>query len=95
MHDWSGEVQVLVEDSRIISGTPDFGTDVDLGDLIQARGVIGTSRKGALSILIDAWRINGKCLRPLPDKWAGLTDPRHACVSATSTSPSTRRPGRT
>ena len=75
VHDWSGEVQVLVEDSRMIPGTPDFGTDVDLGDLIQARGIVGTSRKGELSILIDAWRINGKCLRPLPDKWAGLTDP--------------------
>ncbi|MCZ4653552.1 bifunctional lysylphosphatidylglycerol synthetase/lysine--tRNA ligase LysX [Gordonia amicalis] len=75
MHDWSGEVQILVEESRVIPGTPDFGTDVDLGDLIQARGVVGTSRSGELSILIDAWRINGKCLRPLPDKWAGLTDP--------------------
>ncbi|MCD2147175.1 lysine--tRNA ligase [Gordonia paraffinivorans] len=75
VHDWSGEVQVLVEESRLIPGTPDFGGDVDLGDLIQARGVVGTSRSGELSILIDAWRFNGKCLRPLPDKWAGLTDP--------------------
>ncbi|MCH5642908.1 bifunctional lysylphosphatidylglycerol synthetase/lysine--tRNA ligase LysX [Gordonia sp. ABSL49_1] len=75
VHDWSGQVQILVEESRIIPGTPDFGTDVDLGDLIEARGVMGASRSGELSVLIDAWRINGKCLRPLPDKWSGLTDP--------------------
>ncbi|MEE3852314.1 bifunctional lysylphosphatidylglycerol synthetase/lysine--tRNA ligase LysX [Gordonia sp. LSe1-13] len=75
VHDWSGEVQMLVEESRVIPGTPDFGADVDLGDLIEARGVVGRSRSGELSILIDAWRFNGKCLRPLPDKWSGLTDP--------------------
>ncbi|MFC4741835.1 bifunctional lysylphosphatidylglycerol synthetase/lysine--tRNA ligase LysX [Gordonia hankookensis] len=75
VHDWSGQVQVLVEESRLIPGTPDFGGDVDLGDLIEARGVVGASRSGELSILIDAWRFNGKCLRPLPDKWSGLTDP--------------------
>ncbi|AZG46926.1 bifunctional lysylphosphatidylglycerol synthetase/lysine--tRNA ligase LysX [Gordonia insulae] len=75
VHDWSGQVQVLVEESRVIPGTPDFGADVDLGDLIEARGVVGQSRSGELSILIDAWRFNGKCLRPLPDKWSGLTDP--------------------
>ncbi|MGC5249220.1 bifunctional lysylphosphatidylglycerol synthetase/lysine--tRNA ligase LysX [Gordonia sp. DT219] len=75
LHDWSGEVQLLVENCRIIPGTPDFGDDVDLGDLIEARGILGESRSGELSVLIDAWRINGKCLRPLPDKWAGLADP--------------------
>lgn len=75
LHDWSGQVQLLVEDGKIIDGTPDFGTDVDLGDLVQVRGVMGHSRSGELSVLIDAWRINGKCLRPLPDKWSGLTDP--------------------
>lgn len=75
VHDWSGQVQLLVEAATMIPGTPDFGSDVDLGDLVQARGVVGRSRSGELSILIDAWRFNGKCLRPLPDKWSGLTDP--------------------
>ncbi|UAK37034.1 bifunctional lysylphosphatidylglycerol synthetase/lysine--tRNA ligase LysX [Gordonia bronchialis] len=75
VHDWSGQIQMLVEASRVIPGTPDFGSDVDLGDLVEARGVIGRSRSGELSVLIDAWRFNGKCLRPLPDKWSGLTDP--------------------
>ncbi|MDY6808994.1 MAG: bifunctional lysylphosphatidylglycerol synthetase/lysine--tRNA ligase LysX [Actinomycetota bacterium] len=75
VHDWSGQVQLLVEAATVIPGTPDFGSDVDLGDLVQARGVVGRSRSGELSILIDAWRFNGKCLRPLPDKWSGLTDP--------------------
>ena len=24
---------------------------------------------------MHSWRLIGKCLRPLPDKWKGLTDP--------------------
>ncbi|MFT4044676.1 MAG: bifunctional lysylphosphatidylglycerol synthetase/lysine--tRNA ligase LysX [Gordonia sp. (in: high G+C Gram-positive bacteria)] len=75
IHDWSGEVQILLEESRLVAGTRDFAGDVDLGDLVDVRGVMGVSRSGQVSILADRWRMIGKCLRPLPDKWAGLTTP--------------------
>ncbi|MDL9947434.1 bifunctional lysylphosphatidylglycerol synthetase/lysine--tRNA ligase LysX [Gordonia sp. ABSL11-1] len=75
MHDWSGEIQVLVEASRLDAAAPDFAGDVDLGDLVEITGEMGTSRKGELSVLATTWRMLGKCLRPLPDKWSGLTDP--------------------
>ncbi|MGV9860412.1 bifunctional lysylphosphatidylglycerol synthetase/lysine--tRNA ligase LysX [Gordonia sp. NPDC003425] len=75
VHDWSGTVQLLIDASQLQPGTRDFGCDVDLGDLVEARGVMGASRSGELSVLVDRWRMIGKCLRPLPDKWSGLSDP--------------------
>lgn len=75
VHDWSGEIQILVDASAIDSAAPDFAATVDLGDLIEVTGTIGTSRRGELSVLATSWRMLGKCLHPLPDKWSGLADP--------------------
>jgi lysyl-tRNA synthetase class 2 len=49
--------------------------DVDLGDHVGIEGEVITSRRGELSVLADRWAITAKCLRPLPDKHKGLTDP--------------------
>ncbi|NMO04035.1 bifunctional lysylphosphatidylglycerol synthetase/lysine--tRNA ligase LysX [Gordonia sp. TBRC 11910] len=75
LHDWSGEVQVLVEPAALRPGTEDFAASVDLGDLISVTGPMGTSRTGVTSVLATSWTMIGKCLHPLPDKWSGLTDP--------------------
>ncbi|GAC69285.1 bifunctional lysylphosphatidylglycerol synthetase/lysine--tRNA ligase LysX [Gordonia soli] len=75
VHDWSGQIQVLIDASKLVEGTPDFAGDVDLGDLVEVTGEVGTSRKGELSVVMLTWRMLGKCLHPLPDKWSGLTDP--------------------
>ena len=75
LRDWSGEVQLLLDNSRLESGsTADFTQAIDLGDLIQVSGTMGYSKKGTRSLLVGHWRLIGKCLRPLPDKWKGLTD---------------------
>jgi len=50
-------------------------SDVDLGDHVGVEGEVVTSRRGELSIMVDHWAITAKCLRPLPDKHKGLTDP--------------------
>jgi lysyl-tRNA synthetase class 2 len=49
--------------------------DVDLGDHVGVEGEVITSRRGELSIMADRFAITSKCLRPLPDWHAGLTDP--------------------
>ncbi|MFD4369560.1 bifunctional lysylphosphatidylglycerol synthetase/lysine--tRNA ligase LysX [Rhodococcus sp. NPDC058521] len=76
VRDWSGDVQVLVDEARV--GTDRiraFSTEFDLGDLVEVSGVVGFSRRGELSLLANEWRITGKCLHPLPDKWKGMSDP--------------------
>ncbi|MGY4651417.1 bifunctional lysylphosphatidylglycerol synthetase/lysine--tRNA ligase LysX [Mycobacterium sp. URHB0021] len=75
LRDWSGEVQLLLDNSTLDDGTTgDFTKAIDLGDLIEVTGTMGRSRKGILSLIVVSWRLTGKCLRPLPDKWKGLTD---------------------
>ena len=49
--------------------------EVDLGDSIGATGVVGTTRRGELSIFVEQWAMLTKSLRPLPEKWHGLKDP--------------------
>jgi lysyl-tRNA synthetase class 2 len=75
LRDWSGEVQLLLDNSVLEKGTTaDFTHALDLGDLIEVSGSMGRSRKGTRSLMVRGWRLIGKCLRPLPDKWKGLTD---------------------
>ncbi|KWX65673.1 bifunctional lysylphosphatidylglycerol synthetase/lysine--tRNA ligase LysX [Mycobacterium sp. NAZ190054] len=75
LRDWSGEVQLLLDNSLLAGGdTAEFTRTVDLGDLIEVTGTMGNSRSGTWSLLATGWRLIGKCLRPLPDKWKGLTD---------------------
>ncbi|AQA05067.1 lysine--tRNA ligase [Mycobacterium sp. MS1601] len=72
LRDWSGETQVLLDQS--VLSTADFTAAIDLGDLVEVSGTMGVSKNGTRSILVGKWRLIGKCLRPLPDKWKGLTD---------------------
>nr|MCW1958477.1 bifunctional lysylphosphatidylglycerol synthetase/lysine--tRNA ligase LysX [Mycobacterium sp.] len=74
LRDWSGDVQLLLEHSTLDGDVADF-SGVDLGDLIEVSGRMGYSKNGTRSVLVNRWRLLGKCLRPLPDKWKGLTDP--------------------
>lgn len=75
LRDWSGEVQLLLDNSLLEKGTTaDFTGALDLGDLIEVSGSMGRSKKGTRSLMVRGWRLIGKCLRPLPDKWKGLTD---------------------
>ena len=49
--------------------------DVDLGDHVGVTGEVITSKRGELSLLASDFEITSKCLHPLPEKHAGLTDP--------------------
>ncbi len=48
--------------------------DLDLGDLLGAEGTIFRTRRGELSLKLDAWELLAKSLRPPPEKHHGLTD---------------------
>jgi lysyl-tRNA synthetase class 2 len=70
------EVQVMVSLDRVgEQSLADWKADVDLGDHVGVTGEVITSRRGELSILADSWQMTAKCLRPLPDKHKGLSDP--------------------
>lgn len=76
LRDWSGRCQLVLDESNCAPHQLEsFRRNVDLGDLIGVRGVRGVSRKGHPSLLVGEWRMEAKCLHPMPDKWRGLTDP--------------------
>ncbi|AQT80268.1 lysine--tRNA ligase [Mycolicibacterium litorale] len=74
LRDWSGDVQLLLDKAELDGTAEDFAA-VDLGDLVEVTGHMGYSKNGTRSVLVQHWRMLGKCLRPLPDKWKGLQDP--------------------
>ncbi len=47
---------------------------LDVGDIVGAEGPVFWTNKGELSILVKKLTILTKALRPLPEKWHGLTD---------------------
>src|SRR5215469_15375652 len=75
LRDGSGELQVMISLDRV---GPDalaaWKRDVDLGDHVGVTGEVISSRRGELSVLADTFVITAKALRPLPDKYRGLTD---------------------
>ncbi len=74
MVDRSGEVQLFVSKSVIgDEGFAAFG-EFDLGDWLGVEGTVMTTRKGELSVKVDRLELLAKAVRPMPDKWHGLTD---------------------
>ena len=76
IRDGSGDIQVMLSLAKVGQEWLDFWKrEIDLGDHIGVEGEIITSRRGELSIMADRFAITSKCLRPLPEKHRGLTDP--------------------
>ncbi|MFQ6399087.1 bifunctional lysylphosphatidylglycerol synthetase/lysine--tRNA ligase LysX [Nocardia sp. KC 131] len=76
VRDWTDDIQLVIDRDRVgAEHSAEFTEFFDLGDLIEVSGQIGRSRNGELSLLAADWRMIGKCLHPLPDKWKGLADP--------------------
>ncbi|MFV0307307.1 MAG: lysine--tRNA ligase [Desertimonas sp.] len=69
------ELQLFI--SKAVVGDDAFALikTLDRGDWVGAGGTVMTTRKGELSIKVDSLTLLAKSIRPLPDKWHGLTDP--------------------
>lgn len=74
LRDRSGEVQLFI--SRAVVGDEAFDDvkALDLGDWVGVHGTVMTTRKGELSVRVDRVELLAKAVRPMPDKWHGLTD---------------------
>lgn len=76
LRDGGDDLQVMISLDKVgEESLAAWKRDVDLGDHVGVIGEVITSRRGELSILADSWQITAKCLRPLPEKHVGLTDP--------------------
>ena len=74
VRDRDADVQLFVSKGAV--GDPAFEAfnDLDLGDWVGVHGTVMTTRKGELSVKVQRFELLSKAVRPLPDKWHGLTD---------------------
>ncbi len=74
-NDGTGGFQGLLKKNNISDKQFSLFTDaVDIGDFIEVRGTLFTTKRKEKTILVREWRMLSKSLRPLPDKWHGLQD---------------------
>lgn len=68
------EIQLFV--SKAVVGDDAFADvkALDRGDWIGVRGTVMTTRAGELSVKVSELQLLAKSIRPLPDKWHGLSD---------------------
>jgi lysyl-tRNA synthetase class 2 len=69
------EVQLFVSKAVIGDEALAEVKKLDRGDWVGVHGTVMTTRKGELSVKVARLDLLAKSLRPLPDKWHGLTDP--------------------
>ncbi len=74
LRDMSGDMQLYVKRDDLAEGVYPAFKRWDLGDIIAAEGTMFRTQKGELSVLVDDIRLLTKSLRPLPEKFHGLSD---------------------
>ncbi|HTH76972.1 MAG TPA: lysine--tRNA ligase [Trinickia sp.] len=74
VQDGSGQIQFFVTPADVGEQAYEAFKKWDLGDIIAARGVLFRTNKGELSVRCTELRLLSKALRPLPDKFHGLSD---------------------
>jgi lysyl-tRNA synthetase class 2 len=75
IRDTTGDLQLYLNVDHL--SAEDFEKvlpQLDAGDIVAAEGPVFWTKRGELSILVTRLWILTKSLRPLPDKWHGLTD---------------------
>jgi lysyl-tRNA synthetase class 2 len=74
IRDESGKLQLFISINKL--GDEKFNSlkIYDIGDIIEAKGNIKRTNRGELSINVEDLRLLAKALKPLPEKYHGITD---------------------
>ncbi|MEW8429376.1 MAG: lysine--tRNA ligase, partial [gamma proteobacterium symbiont of Ctena orbiculata] len=75
LQDMSGRIQLFVQRDALEEGLYNSQFKKwDIGDIIGAEGLLFKTKTGELSVKVDSLRLLTKALRPLPEKFHGLSD---------------------
>src|SRR5439155_13695459 len=74
LQDMSGRIQLYVSNDSVGPEAHDAFKHWDLGDILGARGTLFKTRTGELTVKVTELRLLSKALRPLPEKFHGLSD---------------------
>ena len=73
VRDGSGRIQLQLRQD-VLGSAFELLPLVDIGDFVEATGRVFRTRTGEPTVGVDSWRVITKALRPLPEKWHGVTD---------------------
>ncbi len=73
LRDRSGEIQVQLK-KDVLGDAYEIVKHIDMGDFVAAEGQLIRTKTGELTIVASRFVPLTKALRPLPEKWHGLTD---------------------
>src|SRR5512142_1299307 len=74
VRDRSAEIQVWVKKDKVGERAFEVFKLLDVGDIVAAEGPATRTKTGELTIEADRFTIVTESLRPLPEKWHGLSD---------------------
>ncbi|MFA6602469.1 MAG: lysine--tRNA ligase [Candidatus Shapirobacteria bacterium] len=73
LRDQTGKIQLFFQ-QKVLGDRMDFLTNFDVGDIISVKGMVITTSAGEVTVDVNEYQLLSKNLRPLPEKWHGLTD---------------------
>ncbi|MDH3305072.1 MAG: lysine--tRNA ligase [Gammaproteobacteria bacterium] len=74
LQDRTGQIQLRLERDRLPEGVYQAFKKWDVGDIVGATGKLFRTQTGELTVMADVVRLLTKSLRPLPEKFHGLSD---------------------
>ena len=74
LQDRDGDIQLFVSTDVVGDEVHRDFDHLDRGDWVGIEGAVMTTRRGELSIKVGSFRLLSKVVRPLPEKWHGLSD---------------------
>jgi len=74
VRDMTGSIQIFVSDGDTGQEAHAAFKHYDIGDIVGVSGELFKTRTGELTVKARQMRLLAKSLRPLPEKWRGLTD---------------------
>ena len=74
LRDVTGELQVFVQKQRVGDDPFKLYKLLDVGDIAYFKGKLFRTKTDELTLTTDELKIVTKSVRPLPEKWHGLTD---------------------
>lgn len=78
IQDMTGRIQCYLRKDALPEGMYDTFKGWNLGDIVGVEGYVFKTKTGELSVHAESIRLLSKALRPLPDKYHGLSD-REIC----------------
>ncbi len=73
--DQQGQIQLYVKKDLVGDEAYVQFKKLDLGDIIGVTGTLFKTKSGEITVRVDRYTLVSKALRPLPEKWHGLSDP--------------------